>query len=77
MRGIRAVIQYTNLSLPEVLKLPCDMFMLCHKNYVVDQLIQTESGREYLEDCERLKQTRMDKEGLHRLMQRMGGEVNG
>ena len=35
MRGVRAVMRYTGMSLPEALKLPCDLFMLCHKNDVV------------------------------------------
>ena len=57
----------------EALNLPVDMFMLCRKNWTVDRLMQTEEGREYLKDCERLRQTRMDFEGLNRLRARMGG----
>lgn len=74
MRGIRDVMRYTGLNLAEALKLPCDLFLLCRKNYMVEQLMQTAEGREYLEDCERLKQTRMDRSGLHALMKRMGGK---
>ena len=77
MRGVRAVMRYTGMSLPEALKLPCDLFMLCNKNDVVERMMETAEGREYLEDCERLKQTRMDKKGLHALIQKMGGENDG
>lgn len=78
MRSIRAVVEYTGLSMKEALELPCDMFMLCVKNHTVDKLMETDAGREYLEDCERLKQTRMDKKGLSALMNTLnGGEDHG
>lgn len=57
----------------EALDLPCDMFMLCYKNHTVDRLRQTPEGREYLEDCERLQKTKLDKKGLKNLMKLMGG----
>ncbi len=75
MRSVRAVVEYTGLNMAEALALPCDMFMLCVKNHTIDRLMETEAGREYLEDCERLKQTRMDKKGLSALMHTIqGGE---
>lgn len=65
--------EYANLSIHEALALPVDMFMLCRKNHTIDRLMQTEDGREYLKDCERLKQTTMDFEGLARLRARLEG----
>lgn len=73
MRGIHAVMEYTGMGMKEVLKLPCDMFMLCRKNWEIDRLMETEAGREYLDDCERYKQTKMDKNGMQRLIARMNG----
>lgn len=73
MRGIHAVMEYAHVNMREALELPCDMFLLCQKNYEIDRLMQTEEGRAYLDDCERYKQTRMDKKGLRRLMARMEG----
>lgn len=61
------------MSILEALDLPVDLFALCYKNWAVDRLMQTEDGREYLKDCERLKQTTMDFEGLNRLRARLGG----
>ncbi len=55
------------------LDLPVDMYMLCYKNHTVDRLMQTEEGRQYLEDCERYRQTKPDREGLRRLKQRLSG----
>ena len=46
--------------------------MLCHKNWTIDRLMPTQEGREYLDDCRRLRQTKMDFDGLHRLQAMMG-----
>lgn len=61
------------MSIHEAMNLPVDMFALCYKNWAVERLMQTEDGREYLKDCERLKQTTMDFEGLNRLRAQLGG----
>lgn len=61
------------MSIQEALNLPVDMYALCYKNWAVDRLMQSEEGREYLEDCKRLRQTKMDFEGLSRLRARLGG----
>lgn len=65
--------QYAGLSIHGALELPVDMFALCYKNWAVDRLMQSEEGREYLEDCKRLRQTKMDFEGLNRLRAQLGG----
>lgn len=57
----------------DAFQLPVDLFMLYHKNAIVDKLIQSQEGREYLEDCERLKQTKMDKTGLQSLLNTLNG----
>ena len=67
------MVEYARLSIHEALELPVDMFMLCRKNYTIDRLMQTEDGRAYLKDCERLKQTTMDFEGLAKLRARLEG----
>lgn len=68
-----AVAEYTRMSLMEALDLPCDLFLLCWKNSIVERLGQTQEGRQYLEDCERYRQTRPDMEALRGLKQRLGG----
>ena len=70
---VHAVAEYARLSLWEALEMPCDLFMLCYKNWTVDRLNQTPEGRQYLEDCERYSQTKLDRDGLHRIM----GKING
>jgi hypothetical protein len=69
------VAEYCRISLNEALDLPVDLYMLCYKNSVVDRLMQTEEGRQYLDDCERYKQTKPDLAGLRRLKARLSGEA--
>ena len=72
--AVHAVAEYARVSFDGALDLPCDLFMLCRKNWLIDRLQQTDEGRQYLEDCERYKQTKPDREALNRLKQRLGGE---
>lgn len=57
----------------EALELPCDLFLACYRCYAIERLSETEEGRQYLADCERLRQTKPDREGLRRLMEQLGG----
>lgn len=41
-----------------------DVFLLMAKNHYVDELQQTEDGREYLEKCKRLRITEIDEQAL-------------
>ena len=70
---VHRVAEYARCSFREALELPCDLFALMYKNSIVDRLMETKEGREYLADCERLKQAKLDKAGLHRLMEQLGG----
>ncbi len=64
MPAIKKVMDYGHLSFYEALNLPCDVFMLMVKHSTIDNLSQTEEGRKYLADCERLKVTTIDVDGL-------------
>lgn len=61
------------MSILAAMELPVDLFALCLKNWTVNRLMQSEEGAEYLKDCERLRQTKMDFEGLARLRAQLGG----
>lgn len=67
----RAVVEYTGLSLSEALDLPCDLYLLCYKNWVVERLNLTEQGREYLEECRIARQTEPDWDAVHRAMEKI------
>ena len=64
MPSIKRVMDYGNLSYYEAIELPCDIFKLMEKHSTINELNQTEEGRKYLEDCERLSNTTIDIEGL-------------
>lgn len=70
---VHRVAEYARCSFREALELPCDLFLLMYKNSVVDALTATEGGRRYLADCERLKQTKLDRQALKRMMEQLGG----
>ena len=67
MPSIKEVMDYARLSYNEVLDLPCDLFLLMKKHAFLDRMNATEEGRQYLRDCERLKQTEPDYEKLKTL----------
>ena len=64
MPSIKKVADYGNFSIHDALDLPCDMFLLMLKNATIDDLMQTEEGRDYLAKCERLNNTSIDLDGL-------------
>ena len=64
MPSIKKVANYGNFSIHDALDLPCDMFLLMLKNATIDDLMQTEEGRDYLAKCERLNNTSIDLDGL-------------
>lgn len=67
MKDIKMVIDYSGLDYFKVLELPVDTFALMRKNYVIDLLQQSEKGREYIEQCERIKVTEPDIDGLRKI----------
>ena len=67
MPSIKMVMDYGRLSFNEVLELPCDVFLLMKRHAYIDQLNETEEGRQYLRDCERLRQTEPDYEALRQM----------
>lgn len=62
--SIHKVVKYTNQSFGEVLDLPIDLFQQCLKNQIVNELMETEAGREYLKKCERFNTTEPDIDAL-------------
>ena len=71
MSTIKDVMTYSGMNYNEVLALPVDIFRLMQKNYIIDELMKTEEGREYLQDCERLNNTEID---IKSLKEKFGGD---
>ena len=75
LRAVHIVSEYTGLDMMQALDLPCDFFLLCAKNWMVDQLMQTEEGRDRLDRLRRLRETKLDRSGLHKVMAQMSGQM--
>ena len=73
MQPIKIVIDYSRLSYAEVMGMNIDLFFYILKTAVVSAMKETEEGRKYLADCERLKKKNTDLSGLKRVF---GGGKN-
>jgi len=60
-------MDYGRLNYFEVMQLPFDLFLLMKKNAFIDKMNESEEGRQYLKDCERLRQTTPDYGALREL----------
>lgn len=65
--AIKQVMDYSRLNYFEVMELPFDLFLLMKKHAFIDKMNETEEGRQYLKDCERLKKTKPDYSALKEL----------
>ncbi len=62
----KVVSDYTKLSFAEIEELPIDVYMLFLRDGYIYKLQQTEKGREYLEKCWMLSQTKPDRKALRK-----------
>ncbi len=56
--------QYANMALPDVCDLLLDDYMLLLRDAFIARKLQSEDGREYLDNAWRLEQTEPDVDGL-------------
>ena len=56
--------QYANMSLPDVCDLLLDDYLLLLRDAFIARKLQSEDGREYLDNAWRLEQTEPDVDGL-------------
>lgn len=68
MPTLKMVMDYSGLNIHQALELPCDMYRLVVKNATIEKLQQTEEGRKYLADCERMKKTTPDFKAIRNKM---------
>lgn len=61
---LKLVSDYTGLNFNEVIQLDCITFKILAKDAFIDKVGQTEEGREYLENCWILRQTKPDRDKL-------------
>jgi hypothetical protein len=63
---IRLVSAYTLISFTDLMRLDCFTFKMLLRDAFVDKMRQTEEGRDYLEQCWLVKQTKPDRARLRK-----------
>ena len=67
---VLAVAEKSGNSFDEALEMPVDMFLFIYKASVLERLQSTEEGRQYLEKCDRLNNTELDKTAFRDIMRK-------
>jgi hypothetical protein len=70
--GEKLVIDYTRLNLFEIQDLDLDVYLFYMREAFIHKMNQTKEGREYLENCWRMQQSKPDRKKL-REKYRKGG----
>ena len=66
----RAVSKYTGMSFRELDDLACDEFLLHYRNAIIEQLMQSEEGREILRE---FKMSQLDEDEALEALDRLIG----
>ena len=74
--GKRLVAEYSGLNFHEVGQLDYGTYLLWLRDAYIAGLNQTEDGRQYLDDCWRMEQTKPDRAKLHQKLGK-GAPSNG
>lgn len=62
--GEKLVMDYTRLNIFEIQDLDLDVYLFYMREAFIYKMNQTEKGREYLENCWRISQTKPDRKKL-------------
>lgn len=62
----KTVMDYARLNFLEIEQLPIDVYLGLQRDAYIYNLNQTESGREYLENCWIMEQTEPDRKQLRK-----------
>lgn len=68
--SLKLVSDYSGLNFNEVVELDCITFKILVRDAFIDKMSQTEEGRDYLEQCWVLTQTKPDKAQLRKLVEK-------
>lgn len=74
--GRRLVSEYTGLNFHQVGELDYGVYLLWLRDAYIYMLNRTEEGRQYLDDCWRMEQTKPDRAKLHQKLGK-GAPANG
>lgn len=68
----KLVADYARINFLEVEELPIDVYLLYMRDAFIYNNSKTKEGREYLEKCWRLEQTKPDKQALRQKFRKEG-----
>lgn len=71
-KGEKLVIDYLNITIFDVQEMPIDLYLYFMREANIHKLMQTKEGREYLDNCWRMEQTKPDRKKLREKMRKGG-----
>lgn len=69
-KGKKLVIDYLNITIFDVQEMPIDLYLYFMREANIHKLMQTKEGREYLDNCWRMEQTKPDRKKLREKMRK-------
>lgn len=69
-KGEKLVIDYLNIAIFDVQEMPIDLYLYFMREANIHKLMQTKEGREYLDNCWRMEQTKPDRKKLREKMRK-------
>ena len=69
-KGEQLVIDYLNITIFDVQEMPIDLYLYFMREANIHKLMQTKEGREYLDNCWRMEQTKPDRKKLREKMRK-------
>lgn len=69
-KGEKLVIDYLNITIFDVQEIPIDLYLYFMREANIHRLMQTKEGREYLDNCWRMEQTKPDRKKLREKMRK-------
>lgn len=69
-KGEKLVIDYLNITIFNVQEMPIDLYLYFMREANIHKLMQTKEGREYLDNCWRMEQTKPDRKKLREKMRK-------
>lgn len=72
-RPEKLVMDYLHIGINEVQEMPIDLYLFYMREAMIFENSKSEEGREYLNNCWRMEQTKPDREGLRNNFKKKGG----
>lgn len=69
-KGEKLVIDYLNITIFDVQEMAIDLYLYFMREANIHKLMQTKEGREYLDNCWRMEQTKPDRKKLREKMRK-------